>query len=97
MTCSHIGGLLHKVEIIVRKDECQTPACTEELCTWKASNTGVEASKIADIQFYGEQCQGHGFNHKEVAVLHLYIRLVMNRRIFSLLCWQPQPQILPHL
>ncbi|KAI4832477.1 hypothetical protein KUCAC02_015444, partial [Chaenocephalus aceratus] len=49
-SCSHIGGLLYKVEMIVR---ARDPACTDVLCTWnEASMKGVQPARVADINFY---------------------------------------------
>ncbi|KAI4830936.1 hypothetical protein KUCAC02_002537 [Chaenocephalus aceratus] len=53
---SHIGGLLYKVEMIVRVGGARDPACTDLLCTWnEASMKGVQPARVADINFYGDK------------------------------------------
>ncbi|KAI4824945.1 hypothetical protein KUCAC02_020656 [Chaenocephalus aceratus] len=55
-SCSHIGGLLYKVEMIVRVGGARDPACTDVLCTWnEASMKGVQTARVADINFYGDK------------------------------------------
>ncbi|KAI4824007.1 hypothetical protein KUCAC02_012553 [Chaenocephalus aceratus] len=55
-SCSHIGGLLYKVEMIVRVGGARDPACTDVLCTWnEASMKGVQPARVADINFYGDK------------------------------------------
>ncbi|KAJ4946588.1 hypothetical protein JOQ06_024252 [Pogonophryne albipinna] len=55
-SCSHIGGLLYKVEMIVRVGGARNPACTDVLCTWnEASMKGVQPARVADINFYGDK------------------------------------------
>ncbi|KAK5907127.1 hypothetical protein CesoFtcFv8_005008 [Champsocephalus esox] len=55
-SCSHIGGLLYKVEMIVRVGGARDPARTDVLCTWnEASMKGVQPARVADINFYGDK------------------------------------------
>ncbi|KAK5882875.1 hypothetical protein CesoFtcFv8_021417 [Champsocephalus esox] len=52
-SCSHIGDLLYKVEMIVRVGGARGP---DVLCTRnEASTKGVQPARVADINFYGDK------------------------------------------
>ena len=53
-SCSHVGGLLHKVEMIVRVGGAQK-ACTDDLCQWNHSEwKGVKPAPLSEIDIYNE-------------------------------------------
>ena len=54
-SCSHIGGLLFKVEAAVRAGYTKR-ACTEEACAWNNDfKDKVTCSEVHDIKFYSKK------------------------------------------
>ena len=56
-SCSHVGGLLYKIEMIVRLGGSQQ-ACTDELCRWNhAEWKGVPPAPLSEIQLYSNDAK----------------------------------------